>query len=215
MHIADGAVGAKKLTTELRKEKEINIYNYILKKHKVSRVEFEETLQYYSKNTKKYEKLYAEIVAELKEKEAAVIITKNRPKNETAKKDDNNLWPLKESWNLPEDGKTNPISYKIKNPEHGIYTLSARIRVFKDDGSVSQRMTIMVKYKDGSSAENSFGNIKKDGKYTTHEVFINTDKTKELKEISGWVLNHSKGTNAKHASVRKISLTLKKISTIK
>ena len=207
MHLADGVVGAKKLSSKLKKDTLKNIYSYVFKKHNISRSVFENTMRYYSENTVEYVAIYEQLIAELQTMEDSVIVSYEKKKEK--KIDSTNLWNRKERWDLPIDGKTNPISYKLKQPKHGIYTLSADIKLYTDDGSVSQRMTIMVKYEDGTKEENSVGNIKKDGKYHTHEVFINTDPNKKLKEVSGWILNHSKGTKNKHAKVKDIKLTRK------
>ena len=210
MHIADGVAVASNHTTKLKSDTSKNIYSYILKKHGASRTQFENSIEYYAENTTKYTEIYEEIIAELQAEEDSIRIPYKKRKE--VKKDSTNLWNKKQRWHLPQEGKTNPISYKLKTSEHGIYTLSANIKLYTDDGSVSQRMTIMVKYEDGTKEENSVGNIKKNAIFTKHEVFIRTDPQKELKEISGWVLNHSKGTTNKHAVVKDISLKMKKFN---
>jgi hypothetical protein len=205
MHLADGTVSAKHLSSQIKSDHEVNIYSYVLKKHDISRRDFEKNLDYYSRNTETYLKIYQEIIAELREMDDSIRFP---ARNEQAEpeRDSTNLWTRKTAWALPEEGRTNPITHKLREPEHGLYTLSADIKLFPDDGSVSQRMTILVKYADGTSEENSAGNIKKNGEFENHEVFIRTDPEKELAEITCWVLNHSLGTTDKHANVKNIRL---------
>lgn len=203
MHLAEGAVSANHMTGVLKKDDEVNIYSYVLKKHRISRKVFENNLEYYSRNTNTYLKIYKEIIAELRIADDSLDLSKPEVKKPA---DSTNLWDIRTEWSLPEQGRTNPITFKLREPEHGIYTLSADIKLFPDDGSVEQRMTVLVKYKDGTSEENSAGNIKKNSEFSKHEVFIRTDPEKELQEITCWVLNHSLGTTEKHALIKNIRL---------
>ena len=205
MHLADGTVSAKHLSSQIKTDDEVNIYSYVFKKHNISRQEFEKNLEYYSRNTETYLRIYQEIIAELRTMDDSIRFPARNEQAEV-ETDSTNLWTRKTAWALPEQGRTNPITHKIREPEHGLYTLSADIKLFPDDGSIAQRMTILVKYADGTSEENSAGNIKKDGEFESHEVFIRTDPDKELSEITCWVLNHSLGTTDKHASVKNIRL---------
>ncbi len=207
LHIADGVVNAKNITKQIRNDKEVNIYSFVLKKHKVNRMDLETTISYYAMRPDKYIEIYKEISKELKEIDKNIKLTVEVKDNPV--KDKNNLWKRKTKWELPDDGKTNPITFKLEKPEHGEYTLSANIKLFPDDGSISQRMTILVQYDDGTQEENSVGNIKKDGKYYPHKVFIHTDTSRNISRITCWVLNHSQGTSNKHASVKDIKLTRK------
>ena len=211
LHKADGIIISSDLHKKNKREDSISLYNFVLKKHNVSRLTFSKTVQYYSLHIEKYNIFYdsvnnyfTHLQEELKNE---VEKEKERLKKEREKlKDSANLWKIKNTWELPKDGETNPIAFKIKAKKNGIYTLQASIRIFRDDKSVNQRMTIIANYKDGSKDLNSAGSMIKDGRFEKYEVSINTNKNKVLKSISGWILDHSKGTKSKHASVKDIKL---------
>jgi len=111
---------------------------------------------------------------------------------------------------LPDDGEKNPIAFKIQEKKQGQYKLKAKIKVFRDDKSVNQRMTIIANYADGTKDLNSTETIVKDGKFEGYNVSVTTDRKKELKFISGWILDHSKNTEKKHAHVKEITLKYNK-----
>ncbi len=211
LHKADGIIVSSDLQKRDRRKDSISLYNYVLKKHNVSRNTFSKTVKYYSLHIEEYNLFYdsltnyfTQLQEDLKQE---IEKEKEKLKEERKKlKDSSNLWILKETWELPKDGKTNPIAFKIQSKGHGTYTLSATIRIFRDDKSINQRMTIIANYEDGSKDLNSAGSMIKDGRFEKYEVSINPNKDKVLKSISGWILDHSKGTKLKHVSVRDIKL---------
>jgi len=78
--------------------------------------------------------------------------------------------------------------------------------VFKDDRSINQRMTIIANYDDGTKDLNTIGTFLKEELFDDYEVTIATDTTKNLQSISGWILDHSKGTKSKHVHIENIEL---------
>ncbi len=191
----------------------VSLYNFILKKHNVSREKFRKTIDYYAEHYEDYLIIYDSVQSKLKreEKELQIKAEQDRQKklaNEKLKKDSADLWMLKKEWSLPKDGKTNPIPFNIKTMVHGTYVLKAKIKIFPDDRSVNQRMTIIANYSDGTKDINSNGTMVKDAKFGEFDVSIQTNSDKELKSISGWLLDHSKGTKYKHAEVKDISLKI-------
>lgn len=214
LHKADGIIVSSDIRKRNRNrlEDSISLYNYVLKKHNVSRKTFSKTVKYYSFHIEEYNLFYDSVNDYFTQLQKTLKIEAEK-ENEKLKeerdklKDSSNLWVLKGSWELPKDGETNPIAFKIPVKEHGTYTLRASIRLFRDDKSVNQRMTLIANYEDGSKDLNSAGSMIKDGRYENYEVSINTNKLRDLKSISGWILDHSKGTKEKHASVREIKLS--------
>jgi hypothetical protein len=210
LHMAEGIMTSTNIRQTKRINDSISMYNYVLKKHDVSRLQFVRTIEYYTIHPEKYtifydslERYFENLDKQLKKE----LMTENEIQKT---KDSTNLWNLKENWYLPEDGKTNPIAFKIEAQKQGIYTLSARIKVFKDDQSINQRMTIIANYEDGTKDLNTIGTILKEEKFEEYEVSLTTDTTKVLKFISGWLLDHSKGTTSKHVHVDEIKLKYSK-----
>jgi len=203
MHFTDGVLFASKLNKRMDKEK-VSMYNYIFKKNDISRAEFDATVLYYTQNTDKYQELYKEVLTRLEKQKLEINALKEPEIIEV--RDSLNLWPLKNSWNLPQDGKTNPISYKIRVNISGTYVIDVDILRYTDDKSSNLRMTIMALYEDGTKDMNSIGTIVKDNKFHNYKTFVTTNSNKELKEISGWILDHSEGTLNKHIKVKNIEI---------
>lgn len=205
MHYTDGVLFATKLSERMDKE-HLSMYNWVFVKNNITREEFDNTVLYYANHPDEYIEIYKKVLKTLEEKNTETKALKEPEIVEVS--DYDNLWPLKDYWNLPEDGKTNPIAFKIQAEEHGTYILKSDILVYSDDRSADLRMTIVARYDDDTEQLNSLGTIIKDDKYHTYETFITTDTTKVLTQISGWILDHSIGTESKHIRVQKISLKL-------
>lgn len=179
-------------------------YNFLYKKYNISREDFKENLEYYSTDIENFILIYDRVMIKLNEMKNQIDSLEST--ETTINEDTLNLWPLLQIWNLPYDGETEPIKYSIDTEKHGTYTLSADIKFYLDDGTISQRMSIFANYSDGSYDSNSNGTMQKDGQWKNYKVSIQTDKNKELKSISGWLLDHSEGTKEKHVEVKNIDL---------
>jgi len=210
IHKADGIIQFKNLQAESNASDSVSLYNYVLKKHNISREKFRKTIDYYAVHNEDYLVIYDSVQSFFNKREKELQIAADKDKEEEHRKeklkDTTELWNLKKEWNLPEDGKKNPIPFKIITDKQGIYFLKARIRIFPDDRSVNQRMTIIANYTDGTKDVNSNGTMVKDGKFDDFDVSVITNKKKKLKYISGWLFDHSKGTKSKHAQIKNISL---------
>ncbi len=211
IHKADGIIASTNIRTDQKMTDSVSLYNYVLKKNNVSRPDFIKTVEYYTIHPEKYIVFYDSLESYFDKlnTELAIESEKNKPElNE--KKDSSNLWNLKTTWRLPQDGKTNTIAYNIPVDKQGTYTLSAHIKVFRDDKSKNQRLTIIANYHDGTKDINTIGTLLKEEKFDEYEVSLTTDPGKQLKSISGWLLDHSKGTKSKHVHVKNITLRLTK-----
>ena len=215
IHKAEGIISTSEITPQSYKRDSLSLYNYVLKKHNVSRIKFSKTVQYYSLRREEYIIFYDSLDSYFKrlKDEIKVELLKLKEKQkeklkETEEKDSSNLWNLKDEWILPDDGKKNPIAFKIYTNIQGTYNLKATVKIYNDDRSVNQRMTIIANYEDGSKDINSIGIMLKDGKFDDYDVSISTDRKKKLRTISGWVLDHSSETGEKHAHVKNIELVI-------
>jgi len=179
-------------------------YNYLFKKYEITRKQYREIMQYYASDIEEFSLIYEEVINRFNLK---LIEIDSLEVDEVAEiKDSTNLWNLKDEWNLPIDGEKETIKYNIITNKSGIYTLSAEIKLFEDDGSVNQRMSIFAYYTDGSFDTNSNGALNKDGEFNIHEVSIKTNPNKTVEYITGWLLDHSEGTTKKHSIIKNIRL---------
>ena len=65
-------------------------------------------------------------------------------------------------------------------------------------------------YNYGTFDFNTNTTLRKDGEERTYSVSVQTNSEKKLEYISGWVLDHSQGTESKHSEVKNIELILEK-----
>jgi hypothetical protein len=204
IHIYDAILNKEGLTDKnITVNDSLSYYNYLYKKHNITRIQFREALEYYSQNTEKFSLMYDKIMIILNQQYDSII---NLEITQITQIDTSNLWNLKDTWNLPEDGKYQTIKYSIDSGKHGIYTLSADIKLHFDDGTVNPRMSIHIYYTDGTYDSNMNGTMQKNGEWKNHKVIIKTDDSKQIDYISGWLLDHSIGTKAKHSEVKNIVL---------
>jgi hypothetical protein len=205
IHRADAIIEIANLDDKNLKNDSLSYYNWLFAKTGITRREFIEEIEWYTQHPDKYKELYEKVMKIIAEEEQKAEEEQLKHQSVTDK-DPSDIWPVKKDWHLPLNGKTNPIFYDLPATQSGVYTLHAEVVFYPDDKSVNPRMTIIANYEDGTKDENQFLGIIKDGERRPAEVKIKTDPNKTLKSISGWVLDHSDGTESKHIDVYGITL---------
>ncbi len=220
VHIADAVLTEKGLYDRKLKDSTESYYNYIFVKYNINRAKFDKSLQYYGKNTEEFEQMYHQVIYNLKQKSAQFLINKSvfnipaivlenlEEQNKLLdSKKQSQLWTLKRSWSLPEDGKLNIIKFERKlAPVQAEYVLSADYIVYEDDSTNELTMLIYLYYKDGS--HNTFKNksFVKDGKWHKYTLKAITDNRKTPNRIICKMADHRPGTKSKHLNIKNISL---------
>ncbi len=180
----------------------LSYYNSMFARQGVTRKQFQEILDWYVKHPEQYNDLYIKVA-----KLASKYEQDEKARYEVSEeKDSNDVWDMKPNWNLPLDGDRNPIAFNIPIKSAGVYTLSADITYYSDDGSVDPNTTIIVEYDDGTISENTVFEAIKDGQQRHLNVMVTAEKGKKVKCVRGWVLNHSSNTNHKHIDCYNISI---------
>ena len=121
----------------------------------------------------------------------------------------NNLWNQKMNWTTTKEDKNTTIPFKFETSESGTYKISALIKYYENDSTVYPRLTIKANYSDFTFTHKGYYSIKKDNNWHYYNIEIQTDTSKNLQSISGWVLDHTAINGKKHAEVKYI--VLKKI----
>lgn len=202
IHRADAILNVKGLSDSNLGNDSLSYYNYVFAKTGVTRKEFLESIKWYINHPDKYNTLYKKVVKLSNQYEQD-----ERARYEvSSQRESNDIWDMKRNWNLPLDGDKNPISFNIKTSETGMYTLGADITYYPDDQSVEPAITLIAEYDDGSIIRNSVIDIIKDGQQRHVEVMLNTESSKKLVCLRGWVLDHSSDTESKHVDCYNISL---------
>ncbi len=205
IHKNDALIKLEELSDKnLKKVDSLSYYNQIFKEHGITRAQFYNTFEYYIKNMDDFLEMQKIIVDSLNAR-YNYIDSINRLNLEK-----NDLWKLKRTWTLPDDGITNSIPFKHISNKSGNYTISAEIKSFEDDLSKSLKIRIEAHYEDTTENFRQKDIYTKNGEWEKYNVTISTNPNKKLKFIKGELLSHSNKTTYMHVKVKNIMLTFEK-----
>ena len=202
MHRADAILNVKGLSDNALKNDSLSYYNDVFIKEGITRKQFMEAIDWYIHHPKQYKDLYDKVikkVSQMEQDEAKRYEVK-------ADRDTNDIWNMRSDWNLPLDGETNPIAFNIDAKKNGTYTLTCDVTYYEDDLSDNPRTTLIAVYTDNTTDENSVYGVVKDGKERQVSVMLKTNPNKQVKQLKGWVLDHSNETIKKHIDCYNIQL---------
>ncbi|MBQ3691126.1 MAG: DUF4296 domain-containing protein [Bacteroidales bacterium] len=208
MHFTDAVLDVARFDDKNLKSDSVSYYNNLFKKYDITRKTFVEEIEWYTQHPDKYKELYEKVMKIVAQEEKRAEEEKAAAK--ASESDTLNLWKEKRTWHLPLEGEKEAVAFDIPAQESGVYTLSADAVFYTDDRTENPRMTIIANYEDGTNEQNQFNGIEKDGKRHSIEVQIKTNPGKKLKNLTGWVLDHSTGTEKKHIDLYDITLKYSK-----
>lgn len=211
MYIADGLLAFPPVRSHFFEKDSILNYIDILEKRGISKERMDRTMHYYfTKNPKKLEKIYDQVLARLSEMQSE--LESALPKEDIAAK---NLWPLKERYLLPEEGLQSTGQFTVEIPDTGLYEFTFSAVVYQDDQGVNPRTTIYFWKEDGSEdgIAEYWDNIPllRDG--TRHNYIVSkrlTDTT--YKHIKGMLYNHDPRPARWEKHARFSDMTLRKVT---
>ena len=166
------------------------LYGWIFDKHNVTKMQFDSTIAYYTRHPDRLTRIYDKVIADLSKLESEI---KEAEKAEASRKRVI-LWEDSKTYMLPNDGRTNRISFSRAVTGLGEYTVTAQIKVFKDDESLAPRINAFFWYdnqtKEGYRDYFKSAPIKKNEMLNTYTI------TKQLRNenvthIKGYIYNHS------------------------
>jgi hypothetical protein len=223
LHFYDAVLTEKGLYDRKLKDSTDSYYNYVLIKNNMSRSRFDSSLAYYAYDLENFNKMYDQVIENLKHKTNvfrqrksifnlptrildSIAETKKYPKRFSGKRE---IWTKKKIWFLPEDGKLEIINFEKKICGQSSFELSANYKIYPDDKTIKLSMLIYVFYSDGSNNTALNRDFVKDGKWHTHKITIKTVASKAPVKIIVKVADHNRGTKFKHLEVKDISLKQK------
>lgn len=210
-HKSVGIINIAKLNDKKNKNDTISPYNYILKKHNISREKFDKTVQYYANNTEEYIPFYDSINSYfLKEKtklekQLEEDLKKMTPKAKFALK---NLWTKKQEFIFNGIPKNNKLKFEIKTKHQGEYILVFDVFSKPKLPIFGSRIEFFATYTDGTiqkSKKRKKTNSPKNKKYDHIKLFLKTDKNKKLKTISGTIIKY-KENEKRHFHLKDIEI---------
>ncbi len=207
IYVADGILAFPTIRSKFSEKDSTANYQDILARHNLTKQRMDYTLNYYfSKNPRKLQNIYDQVLTRLTERQS--LIEKTIP---PVVQQRYNLWPGKETVNVPETGIRDPVWFSIQIKDTGLYVLDFTATIFTDDQSINPRSTIFYWRGDSSKPENRlyWPEIKliKDVQGRNYSSFKrNTDST--YNHIGGWILDcdPKEGRWEKHAVIQNIRL---------
>ncbi len=188
----------------------VNLYEPIFRKHGITQEQFEKTMRYYTFYPLEFEKIYDKVISKLTHEQTAIAELIAAAARDTA----TNLWKGRNVWSFPAYGIDNRLPLNVPVNRAGTYTLSAYIRMYKDDISINPAINLWFWYDDGSKygKRDSFPStpITKDGKL--HFYSVSKELTDTLTtHIKGWVFDHKNSDTAftKNADVYQLRVDFK------
>jgi len=83
IHLLDGAIQKDRYRQELEIPDTLNVYGYVFDKHGYSRAQFDSTMNYYSRDPRRFERIYQDVMARLNRME-----TRAREKKEALRQEE-------------------------------------------------------------------------------------------------------------------------------
>ena len=202
IHKADALMNKESLfDNKLEYQDSLSYYNQIFKKYNTTREVFYNSVYYYLNDMNKFIEIQKIIVDSLNAKFTYLDSL------EKLSLQSNDLWVLKRTWSLPDDGVTNSIPFKVSTNKQGNYRLSAKISSSPDDLSKDLKIVIIATYVDESFNEEELKITTKKEDWRDYSIIVQTNPRKRLKSIEGEVIAHSANTTYMHLRVKDIMLT--------
>jgi len=207
MHIADAigldyTLGQKQLRID-----STALYGWIFEKHEVTKMQFDSTMSYYAKHPDRLNKIYEKVISSLSKLESEI----KQAENDEALKKRITVWEDKKDYMLPNDGSTNRISFSVPISDLGVYTVTAQIKVFRDDEALAPRINTFFWY--DNQTEEGYRDYFQSAPIKKNEILNTYTITKPLRNedvthIKGYIYNHSNQDTMflKHAFITDIKI---------
>lgn len=212
IHLGNAFFSLSSLRNKYPGRDSISNYVDIISSYGYSLENFEKTISYYENHLDDFERIYGEVNKRLQEIERDFRGGENPLRD--AHGGGGNLWKGKSEWHLPREGRRNKILVEVPAEKPGMYTLSVRIRVFHDDGSVNPKISLFFWYDDQSPkgkwipvAEKP---VPKDNQ-VHYYILSGTRKSNRITHLKAYLLDHENTDTVfvKHADVLDLRIDLK------
>jgi hypothetical protein len=150
MHMANAMFSLSSLRVEYPGTDSLSNYRDILSQYGYQMGDFDNTLIYYEKHMNELEAIYEQVMKRLQDIEREVrggdLLIGSAPGQHNT-----NIWTKQTEYHLPREGARNKIPFSVPVYKTGMYILSARIRLFRDDQSEDPTIHAYFWYDDGTT----------------------------------------------------------------
>lgn len=208
LHKLDGTLNAKGMGNAQDREN-LYYYNSLLKKHGITKAQFDSSLVFYTENPKRFNDIYDQVVKNLTAFQEDVNKLKYHPVDSAAMRHtEQNIWqnPIKHA--LTKDSARTQGAFEITKPffkSNDTYRLSFLQKIEPKDSSAGKYVMLKVKYSDGKT-DSIYTKSYADGLTRRFTLTLRTKKQKEISSVSGKFLGSKGYKGTQSANIDSIRL---------
>jgi DNA-binding transcriptional ArsR family regulator len=212
LHKLDGALVSKGMGS-VDDRNNVYYYNALLKKHGITKAQFDSTLVYYAKNPKKFERVYTDVIEELTEFDEKVKAGIFHPVDSVALRNSiESLWPLPITrYHFAKDSTASKLKFVIKNRQlawNDQYKLSFLHQVGKSDSIKNKQAVIRIHYRNKKTDSIVCKTIS-DSLLRRYTITIEARRKNTIDSITGALINYNPAKGKFNALIDSIKITRK------
>lgn len=211
MHKLDGSFSEKGLQYGHYPEKK-KYYQFILEKYDITEAEFDSSVVWYSKNPKKFEKIYTNVLLAIDEFEATVKTGVFHPEDSIQKANSTlEIWNKKTQYRFTKDSTRTKLYFVINNDNFmlgDVYELKFLHRIAPIDSCTDAHIELRLNYFNQKS-DLVYIKTHNDSLLRRYTIHIPATKKSKIKSISGVLLGSTSFKGKFKASLDSISLMRK------
>ncbi|MDO9154187.1 MAG: DUF4296 domain-containing protein [Paludibacter sp.] len=208
LHKLDGALSVKGLGATQDREN-IYYYNALLLKYGITKDQFDSSLVWYTKNPKKFEKIYVKVLLHLNEEDSVVkkrIMVYEDSIKYAIKRF--NLWNKPVKMLLTKDSARTSVDFEIVSTElfsQDIYELKFLHRIAPSDSCLNQRSVFRIHFANGET-DSIFTNTHNDSVLRRYKLRLVARYNLKVERLTGSLLGSSTYKGVQNALLDSISL---------
>ena len=218
IHMANGIFALGYVRKKYPGTDSLGNYRDIFSRYGYTMQDFQRSLDYYIGHLKEYDVIYDQVIKDFNTLQESLYNRDMLPEERRKMKREGNLWTLKTEWHLPREGQRNKIPFSVPVKGPGVYTLSMRIHVGRNDGSRHPYILVYFWNDDGTPGGHRIYWKKKHltkGAEFKQYILSKALKDTNITYLKGYLLDdENKDTlYIKHADIRDIFLDVKPFHT--
>ena len=211
MHKLDGALVERGLMSGNDTTK-IKYYNFIFSKYNITKVDFDSSLVWYTKNPQEFNNIYNKVLINLTSLEKDVKSGKYHfiDSVELAKVK-SEIWKKRTKYALTKDSTRTRLDFEMVDPNllYGdVYILRFLLRIAPEDSCTKQHITLRLNYQNGK-VDSAFAVAHHDSLLRRYTIKLPATRKLKIKSISGELLGSKVYKGKLHATLDSISLIRK------
>lgn len=207
IHVLEGSLRAKGMDYG-EEDSKSHYYSALFDKYDITKEEFDSCLSWYTRNPKRFERIYANVITRVETLRTDVEKGKFHPVDSTALSGLVDLWNLPTKYTFTKDSVRNKLHFEIKNNDllaNDFYELSFLHRLAPSDSSVNPHVVMYVNYLNGY-VDSIYSKTMNDSTLRRYTLKFKARKELKIKSLSGYILGNDSSKGKMAASIDSIKL---------